>query len=274
MKVSKTTSAFFLVVSIFLGVPLTAIAVTHNPVPQWVLSSGTSIGPFEHEKRFVAGTAVLPPEWVGVIYVYVNGERVLEPVTGKTHLSLASNAGNVSSSTITFRFPLGRMEYGKHEVAIEFWGGESCAIRTLLNERYGSRFTPTCAITADNTAFRVRYPGQDTEILPNFATDTPREHKDEAAKEVIFTPTSALFFGYDIKKHAVDRSVKIKNPGDTPIPVTLKTSDKRFTCISECSLTLMPGEERSSLLRFTPSGDGPVFGTLEGGGARLELFGW
>lgn len=239
------------ILALFFALPIVSFAADGTfLIPSWQNPSPSASYLFSNHV-VINGTWQLPPDWAANIYVYTDasvdpmsgalltaGTQRSDVSTGQPYYSI-SNAGNTASSSGTFSFDIGPQPSGAHNVYIKFVGGQQCAVNANLNSTYGTNYTPTCTITADNAAFNLMWPAR------NFTVQLPPYPR------IVITPAAPLNFSGVVFGTTMTLPFYVSNTGAQTLTGTVSGLSAPFSC-SVCSYTVNPGATSTINITFAP----------------------
>lgn len=227
---------------LFSFVPISAFAVDGSDlIPSWTNPLPTSVYAFQQD-IIVTGTWSLPADWYGKIYVYGDallaaddslltiGTKILD-VNGNTGYVIDNRGGSTQLSG-TFSYNIGAQILGEHNIRIEFWGGETCAINKALNDlNQNNLLQPTCAITNDNAALNIVWPVRKytvgAPLFPSLVV-TPANNPAINFLNIEYgSPTTRIF--------------TISNNGGQTLSGTVTGISTPFSCSPSCNYVVNPG---------------------------------
>lgn len=215
-----------------------------NPLPTAVYAFGTNV--------VVTGSWQLPADWIGKIYVYQDAllgadDSLLTQGTQKTDVGgntgyAMDNTGGTTTKSGTFSFDIGAQLSGLHNIHLEFWGGEVCAINKALNDLNGTNFTPSCPITADNAAFNIVWPARKYTVgNPLFPSMTVTPSSDPALNflNVEYGSPQTLTF-------------TIGNTGGQTLSGSISGIMSPFSCSPSCNYAVNPSTSQNITIQYVP----------------------
>lgn len=255
--------------ALFVLTPMTASAA-FGVIREWRLPADEANYAFEDDV-VVTGTAQLPPLWVGNIYVYLDGTQVpsaaargancgARPAPTGCFIALPFNPSSDMAVNIDFSYNIGGQSDGAHEIKVEFWGGEICAVKQQLNINASLYGLPepypaseTCPTTIENFYAAQLYDPRD------FTVNRPRN-----PRFVVDPSTNPALSYVDVPTNStLVRNFTISNTGLQNLGYELLGLSAPYYCNeTACNGTLVPGETRNVRVRFAPEADGEYVRTL------------
>lgn len=230
-----------LILAIMLGAlgPVAALAASSSfPfVSTWVLPAPSSVYTFGSDIH-VTGTWQLPPNWAGNIYVYLDGAQVSN-TAGDQYVSV-NNISGTGTTTGSFDFNIGPRPDGAHSTQLVFWGGQECAINTVVGAG-----APLCAVSEDNYVPNQVYPERTFSVgIPPF----PR---------MVITPDPEMVFANVPVGNMQDQLFTIANTGGQTLTGSISALGDPFYCIPPyCSYSVNAGSSLQVRIRFAPTAVG------------------
>lgn len=228
---------FILVATSSLFVPIMVFAASSAfPfVSTWILPAPSSVYAFGADIH-VTGTSELPPNWAGNIYVYLDGVQVGNTMGGQ-YVSV-NNVGGIATSTSSFDFNIGPKPDGTHAIQLIFWGGEECAINTVV----GAAFSPLCSVNEDNFVPNQVYPER------TFVVGVPPYPR------MVVTPDPDMVFASVSLGTMQDQLFTITNTGGQTLTGSISSLNDPFYCIPPfCSYSVNASTSLQVRIRFAPT---------------------
>lgn len=207
-------------------------------VSTWVLPAPSLVYAFGSDIH-ITGTSELPPNWAGNIYVYLDGIQVPN-VAGGQYISV-NNVSGASTTTRPFDFNIGPELDGAHTIQLIFWGGEECAINTVV----GSALPPLCPVNEDNFVPNQVYPER------TFVVGVPPYPR------MVITPDPEMVFASVPLGTMQDQLFTITNTGGQTLTGSISALVDPFYCIpSFCSYSVNASTSLQVRIRFAPTTTG------------------
>ena len=235
------------------ALPASALAVDGSfLIPTWTNPLPTSVYAFG-DSIVVTGNWQLPPDWSGNIYVYQDavldaGDNMLTRGTQMSNLALQNkisinNLGGTATKTGTFSFDVGAQLAGAHNIHLEFWGGQTCAINKALNDLNGTSFVPVCPIDTNNAAFNIIWPVRKYTVgNPPFPTMTVTPDTDPAINFLNTELGSPTF-----------RTFSVGNTGGETLNGFISGISAPFICTPSCNYVVNPGNSYTITIQYAPT---------------------
>lgn len=234
------------VASLLALAPISAFAVPANYpfVSEWSLPAPSGTYPYGTNIVFT-GTWQLPPNWAGNIYFFEDGVE-LRNLGGDNYVPI-SNIGGAVEANGSFTFDIGTRPEGGHTLQIKFWGGEQCALNTILNSLDGGVRAPECVVSEDNFVPNQVYPARTYSVgVPPY----PR---------LVVTPMgdpALAFNNIPSGSPSPTQSFIIENTGGETLSGNLSGVSDPFFCVLGCPYVLTPMERKEVRIQVFPASVG------------------
>ncbi len=240
-------SLLFFVLLLCLISPSYAVAAEGDIITKWITPAREQDYRFEDDV-IVTGEFMLPPLWVGNIYVKQDGFEVpnkehsdadcmQRPAPAGCHIELPENTDPNNAIVGTFSYNIGRQADGDHVMKIEFWGGEICSVKHQINLAAEKRGLPptyadseTCATTEKNFYSAQLY------LSREYTVDRPNNPR------FIVSPSGDSIFDNILTGDVQTKTFYVSNTGLRSLNYNISTLSAPFYCTAGCADTLAPGQ--------------------------------
>ena len=237
--------------------PSTALAV--DVVTAWTLPAPNTNYDFTDD-IVLTGDWVLPPDWVGNIYVYQDGVQMhdianpmadctLSPAPAGCYIPI-NNIGNTATSSANFSFNLGPQPDGAHSIQIKFWGGEFCAVKAELNAQIpppSPLYTGTCPPDENNFNAGQIYP------LRSYTVNLPLYPR------ITVTPSGnpALDFANVTVGSKLSKTFFVTNTGQQTLNFIVSGVTSPYYCVGgSCAQAVAMNQTKQVTIQFVPESVG------------------
>lgn len=252
------------VISFFFIAPSTAFAV--DVVTGWTLPGSNQNYEFT-DNVILTGEWLLPPDWVGNIYIYQDGVQMHDALHPGANCNLApapagcyiaiNNIGNATPLSGSFSFDIGLQPDGIHNLQIKFWGGAFCAVKAELNSMIpppSPLYTDTCTPNEDNFNAGQIYP------LRSYTVNQPKFPR------ITVTPVGnpALDFANVTTGSQVIKSFSVTNTGQQSLTFTMSGLSAPYYCYGGSCTQTVPGNGGTRIvqIQFVPEAVGTYPATV------------
>lgn len=241
------------VISFFFIAPSTALAV--DVVTGWTLPGSNQNYEFT-DNVVLTGEWLLPPDWIGNIYIYQDGVQMHDALHPGANCNLApapagcyiaiNNIGGVTSLPGSFSFDIGPQPDGIHNLQIKFWGGAFCAVKAELNSMTpppSPLYTDTCTPDEDNFNAGQIYP------LRSYTVNQPKFPR------IAVTPVGnpALDFANVTTGGQIIKNFTVTNTGQQSLTFTMSGLSAPYYCYGgSCTQTVAMNQSKIVQIQFVP----------------------
>lgn len=260
----------FLILFFFFLSPSYIIAAEGDIVTKWVEPVKDRDYAFE-EDVVVTGNFMMPPLWVGNVYVKQDGFEVPDkehsgadcaqrPAPAGCYIQLPVNTDPDNAIVGTFSYNIGQQSDGVHSMTIEFWGGEICSVKQQVNlaaEKSGLvppyADSETCATTETNFYSAQLY------LVRDYTVNRPNN-----PRFVVSPSTDPAFTLTNILTGSINTKIfYLSNTGLRSLNYTVSELPAPFYCTANCSGTLAPGQTDFPVtIKIAPTTNGTLTQTV------------